>query len=131
MANDEVVLELPAEPGAEILGREVVQHALRGAHGVRVWSEAVSQSESQDYHDFGATLLLVAGTPVAAAGVKGIFDIIKTVISEAQENRRQRREHEHELHLLRVRVGGELHELDLARPLAELERELDDLRTMG
>jgi hypothetical protein len=128
MSEVTVQLELPAELGADVLSGEDVQGLLSQTPDVTLRSVAPTGG-SAAHHDFGATLLVIAGTAAAGSAVKGIFDVVITVIREAHENRRQKRQHEHEGRMLALNVGETRHPIDLDRSLAELEQQIDKLRT--
>ena len=125
----EVALEIPGDLGAEALANSKVNDVLR-AHGIHAkWDHATSEGVERmsSYHDFGATLLVVAGTAVAGKAVAGIFEVLKVIIQETHAINRQREQQEHERIVLCLKLGALKYDLDLDRPLGDLEAKLTDV----
>ena len=122
-----VGLEMPIEFGAVVVSSSAVQESLRDNPGAMVCSQSMSRDVGGAYQDSGATALLVLGTPTAFAAVKGLFSVIRTVISEAHKTQRARQSQEHELRKLVLILGEEREKIDLAMSLEEIETRVDML----
>jgi hypothetical protein len=128
MESVDVRLEIPIDLASEVVSTPRVQAALRAAPEASVHSVAEADDGEHGYRDFGATLLVIAGTAAAAAAVEGMFNLVATIIEQVSESRRQRREHQHERETLILIINGERRELDADRPAEELRRVVTELR---
>jgi hypothetical protein len=128
MESVDVRLEIPIDLASEVVSTSRVQAALRAAPEASIQSIAETGDGEHGYRDFGATLLVIAGTATAAAAVEGIFNLVTTIIEQVSESRRQRREHQHEVERLTLIINGQRRELDADQPAEELHRMVDELR---
>jgi hypothetical protein len=127
----EISLVIPIELGADVISKPKVVAQLNDTPGVTVVSSSNHNSSSGAYRDVGGTAVVLLGTAVAVAAVRGLFDLLKTVIHEAYETRRSRDMQQHEMRILLLRVAGVEHLLDLNLSIetidSELARLLDEL----
>ena len=110
------ILVEPGDAGelARSVSSEPVQLALREHPEATVRSEAVDRDAGGAYQDFGATALVLLGTPAVIAGVKGLFSVIRTAIAEAHKTRRRRSSEDHEYRKLVLVLDAKREEIDLA-----------------
>jgi hypothetical protein len=127
MASVEISLSMPSELGAEVVTSRSVQAALNASPGVRVASGADRKADGSAYEDFGAITVALFGTAGAVAGIKGIFEVIRTAIIEAHKTRREHQAQQHELRKLILVLGARRDEVDLDRDLADIERQIAGL----
>lgn len=118
----EIRLTMPLELGAAVASKPEVQKAV--ANGVmKIVSVATPREASGTFHDFGATAVVLLGTAAAGAAVKGIFDVIKTVVQEAYKTHRQKQSHERAQKMLMLKLGEKTAEINL-------EDELEDIQAL-
>lgn len=110
------------------MSRESVRKAVDENPDLEVKSIGSEDIEGGAFRDFGATLILLAGTAAGAAAVKGIFDVIKTVIQEAYRARRERYAADAELRTVELVLAHKRAEFDLDEPLEKIEQQLEKIR---
>lgn len=108
----EIELVLPMQDGLAALGDTSLILALEDV-GLRLRPEANEDTAPGTQSDLSAIAVAVAGSVVGAAAVRGAFELLQTIISEACESKRQRRGHAHELELSRISVNGKSVNIDL------------------
>jgi len=127
MATVEIALSMPVELGAEVVTGPSMQAALKATPAVRIVSGTGRAADGAAYEDFGAFTVALFGTAGAVAGIKGIFDVIRTAVSEAYQTRREQQAQQHELRKLILVLGARRDEIDLDRDLDDIERQIDEL----
>ena len=116
----EVRLTLPLKLGAVVASKADVQKAAAKAN-VKIASVATPKEARGTFRDFGATAVVLLGTVAAGAAVKGLFDVIKTVVQEAYKTHRQKQAHQHEQNMLMLKIGEKTTEIDLDQKLEDIE----------
>jgi hypothetical protein len=127
MNDISVVLEMPVQLGRIILSSPVVRASLDNNPDAKVRSRSARSDPEGANRDFGATALLVLGTPSAVAAVTSLFAVIRTAIQEAHKTIRERQGQDHEMRKLVLILGARRDEIDLAKDLKEIERRIDEL----
>jgi hypothetical protein len=122
-----VALEMPIELGRIVVSSPVVRASLDNNPDARVRSQAAARDAGGAYRDFGATALLVLGTPSAVAAVTSLFAVIRTAIKEAHKTLRERQGQDYEMRKLVLILGAKREEIDLAKDLQEIETRVDEL----
>ena len=118
---------MPSKLGGRVVSREAVKKAVSENPAIKIQSVGSNDVEEGSFKDFGATLLLLAGSAAGVAAIKGIFDVLKTVIQEAYKARRERYAADAELRKIELVLGHKRTEFDLDEPLDTLERQLEVL----
>lgn len=121
-----VTLEIPIHLGRVVISSPVVQASLDNNLDVKVRSRHTGREQEDPYRDFGATTLLVLGTPSAVAAVTGVFSVIRTVIKEAHKTRREHQGQDHEMRKLVLILGVRRGEIDLDKDLVEIETHVEE-----
>ena len=130
--NDALItLEMPIQLGRAVISSPVVQASLDRNPGTRVRSRSAGNDPDGASRNFGATALLILGTPSAAATVTGIFAVIRTAVKEAHKTRRELQQQDHEVQKLVLVLGGRRDEIDLASDLKEIETRIDELEQVA
>ena len=127
MNDISVALEMPIELGRIVVSSPVVRACLDNNPDAKVRSQAAARDAEGAYRDFGATALLVLGTPSAVAAVTGLFAVIRTAIKEAHKTLRERQNQDHEMRKLVLILGAKREEIDLAKDLKEIDTRVDEL----
>jgi len=127
MTTISVSLEMPIDLGSSVVASPSVQASLRAHPEARVVAKGESRDVGGAYQDFGATAILVLGTPALAAGVKGLFSVIRTAIVEAHTTRREKSRQDHEIDKLVLVLDAERNEIDLGESMDDLQARLDAL----
>ena len=127
MDDISVALEMPIQLGRIVVSSPAVQAALDNNPDAKVRSQSAGTDPEGAYRDFGATALLVMGTPSAVAAVTSLFAVIRTAIKEAHKTLRERQGQEHEMRKLVLILGASRDEIDLAKDLKEIEMRIDEL----
>jgi len=117
---------MPAKLGSRVASRQSVRQAVSENPGLQVRSVGSEDIEGGAFKDFGATLVLLAGTAAGVAAVKGVFEVIKTVIQEAYKARRERYAADAELRTIQLVLEHKTTEFDLDQPLETLNRQLEE-----
>jgi hypothetical protein len=123
----EIRLTLPVELGAAVVASDAVQAALAEMPEVRSGSVAVDARMPDTFHDAGATAVIILGAPAVIAGVKGVFDVIRTAIVEAHKTRRTEAGYRHELRKLLLTAGSKRLEIDLDEELPQIESRVAEI----
>lgn len=124
-------LTLPAELGAIVVSNPDVQSKLNTNDDVTVASIATPSDATGTFRDFGATAIAILGTVAAATAVKGVFDIIKTVIIESHKTYRHRLSQRHEMRKLVLSLGEMETTIDLDDRLEDIEAKLSELEAQA
>ncbi len=127
MDDISVALEMPIQLGRIVVSSPVVQASLYDHPDAKVRSQSAGSDPEGAYRDFGATALLVLGTPSAVAAVTSLFSVIRTAIKEAHQTVRERQGQDHEMRKLVLILGARRDEIDLAKDLKEIEMRIDEL----
>jgi hypothetical protein len=127
MAEISVALEMPIALGRSVVASPTVRSALDNSPYARLTSRPAQRDVEGAHRDFGATALLVLGTPSAVAAVTGLFAVIRTAIREAHLTIRDRQSQLHDLQKLVLVLGARREEIDLAKDLEEIEARVDEL----
>jgi hypothetical protein len=122
----DVTLRLPTELGASVVSRAVVRERLAES-GLAIRSESRPLEDSAALRDFGAVFIALAGTAAASAAAKGLFDVLKTVVSEAYSTRRARFAEEARFRRLELLLGQRSEVIDLDATLEDILARLDVL----
>jgi hypothetical protein len=127
VAEISVALEIPIELGRSVVSSPTVKSSLDNSPYARLTSRAASRDADGAHRDFGATSLLVLGTPSAVAAVTGLFAVIRTTIKEAHMTIRDRQSQQHDMQKLVLILGTRREEIDLAKDLEQIEARVDEL----
>ena len=127
MNDISIALEMPIQLGRLVVSSPVVRASLDNNPDAKVRSWSGGSDPDDAYRDFGATALLVLGTPSAAAAVTSIFAVIRTAIKEAHKTLRERQGQDYEMRKLVLILGARRDEIDLAEDLKEIETRIDEL----
>jgi hypothetical protein len=130
MAPTEITLTMPVELGAQVMSKPAVEEAVKAAKGVRVQATAPDRRADGTFEDASAVLLMIMATPAAAAAIKGIFDLLRTVITEAHRTRREEAAHRHDLRKVLLTIGATRTEIDLREDLSQVQRRVDELEAL-
>ena len=128
MKSVEISLVMPSKLGGRVMSRQSIRQAVSESPGLQTKSVGSEEIEEGVFRDFGATLVLLAGTAAGLAAVRGFFDVIKTVIQEAYRTRRERYGADAELRKIKLLLAHETTEFDLDEPLENLEKQLEGKR---
>lgn len=127
MNDISVALEMPIQLGRIVVSSPAVRASLDSNPDAKVRSRSGGSDPENAYRDFGATALLVMGTPSAVAAVTSLFAVIRTVIKEAHKTLRERQSQDYEMRKLVLILGARRDEIDLAKDLKEIETRIDEL----
>lgn len=127
MNSMEISLIMPSKLGSRVVSRETVMKAVSEKPDLKIQSVGSDDVEKGAFKDFGATLLILTGSAAGATAMKGIFDVLKTVIQEAYRARRERYATDAELRKIELLLEHKRTEFDLDEPLATLEKQLESI----
>jgi hypothetical protein len=127
MPDLSVKLTFPADIGALVVSRPSVRAQCEDM-GAKVHSESGAKASAVGHHDFGATTIAIIATAGGAAAIKGLFDLLNTVVKEVYQMKREKRAQEHELQKLLLQLGNEAHAIDFAAGREGVEHQLESLR---
>jgi hypothetical protein len=122
-----VALEMPIELGRIVVSSPAVRTSLDNNPDAKVRSQSAGSDSEGAYRSFGATALLILGTPSAVAAVTSLFAVIRTAIREAHKTLRERQDQDYEMRKLVLILGARRDEIDLAKDLKEIEMRIDEL----
>ena len=128
METAHVHLEMSTDLAVQVVPRAAVQQALRANPNITVQSIGQPSIDQLAHHDFGATILIIAGTAAGIAAIEGLFSLIRTVVEQASESSRQRRQHKHDIQMIRLKVNEQECTIDVSRPVAELRAVVAELQ---
>jgi hypothetical protein len=124
-----VALEMPIQLGRIVVASPEVRASLDNNPDAMVRSQSAESDPEGAYRSFGATALLILGTPSAVATVTSLFAVIRTAIKEAHKTLRERQSQDHEMRKLVLILGARRDEIDLAKDLKEIEMRIDELES--
>jgi hypothetical protein len=124
-----VALEMPIELGRIVASSPEVRASLDNNPDAMVRSQSAGSDPEGAYRSFGATALLILGTPSAVATVTSLFAVIRTAIKEAHKTLRERQDQDQEVRKLVLILGARRDEIDLAKDLKEIEMRIDELES--
>lgn len=128
MDDISVALEMPIQLGRIVVSSPAVRASLDNNPSAKVRSQSSAGSDPEGvYRSFGATALLILGTPSAVATVTSTFAVIRTAIKEAHKTLRERQGQDYEMRKLVLILGARRDEIDLAKDLKEIEIRIDEL----
>lgn len=132
MGQLDIQLVMSSEFGAAVVSRNSVSAAIGNQPELRVVPKQAQARSALAYHDFGATALAILGTAAGVAAVKGIFQVLNTVVREAFETYRQRQAQKgpaqkKDVPILVLKLGAEEQEIDLRKHLDEVTARLNEL----
>lgn len=111
----EVQLALPGAIGSVVFSSPQTADGLQEL-GLRVMSLGDNGATPGSHHDLGALTTTLVGSVVGAAAVKGLFDLLQTIVREACAFRRQQLTHKQELEKARLVLNGSERLIELDKP---------------
>jgi hypothetical protein len=125
MKSIDISLIMPSALGSRVMSRDTVMKAMAQNRNLHLQSVGSDDVESGSFKDMGATLVQLLCPKTTEAAVKGVCDVLKTVVKEAFETWRQRYQTKAELQKLVLLLGTKRTELDLSMPLEKLVKQLE------
>lgn len=106
MSNLDINLSVPSELGAIVFSKKSIRSELSRNPGFNIVSQDIKFKNTTVLNDASSMYVVLQGTALGIAAIKGIFDLIRLIAKECFEKQRQNNEMKHQIELIRLFINN-------------------------